>query len=269
MFFSDYHLHTYYSHDGKATLENMTERAIELGLKEICFTDHYDYSHPDPLFDNIIDYDSYIEHFERVRKRFGNKINLKLGVEIGLQPHIVNETKRFAAKYPFDFIIGSTHIVDKIDLGLNGAEFFEGVPQKNAYLRYFEDILNSINSFDDFDVYGHIDYIIRYGNYENKKLNFQEFKEILSEILKNLILKGKGIEVNSSGIRYGLKQTHPHKDILKLYKDLGGEIVTVGSDAHTTKDMCAYFDKVYEMLREVGFRYISVFEKRKPLFVKI
>lgn len=269
MYYSDYHLHTNFSHDGKASMEEMIQKGIELGLKEICFTEHHDADHPDVTFDNLVEYDRYIILFEDLKKKYKDKIVLKLGVEIGLQPHLVKQTEEFVRKYLFDFIIGSTHMVDSIDLGLNGAKFFEGVSQKEAYLRYFEDVLNSIRSYDDFDVYGHIDYIIRYGNYETKGITFDDYRDILDSILKSLIDKGKGIEINTSGYKYGVNQTHPNIDIIKRYKELGGEIITLGSDAHITEHMCYSFDKAYEILREVGFKYITSFDKRKMNFIKI
>lgn len=265
----DYHLHSNYSNDSNIPIEEMIEGAINLGLSEICFTDHYDYANPNPQFECKLDYDEYFRHVPLLQESYGDKILLKFGVEIGLQPHITEHNTQFAKKYPFDFIIGSSHIVDGCDIGLDGKKFFEGKLQQEAYTRYFEDILHHVKNFDDFDVYGHLDYVVRYGGYEKRELDFNIFKEILVDILKTIISKGKGIEINSSGFRYGLGHAHPHIKILKLYKELGGEIITAGSDAHKPKDICGYFDKVYEILKSIGFNYIATYEKRKPKFVKI
>lgn len=147
--------------------------------------------------------------------------------------------------------------------------FFEGLTQKQAYIRYFEEVLKNVNLYDEFDVYGHIDYIIRYGGYENKTLIYSEYEEVLDEILKTLINKGKGIEVNTSGFRYGLETAHPNEEILKRYRSLGGKIITVGSDAHQTKDLYSNFEKVYSLLKSLGYEYYTVFQNREPRFIKL
>ena len=119
----------------------------------------------------------------------------------------------------------------------------------------------------------HIDYVIRYiiKNYSNvmTKIDYTEFKELLNEILISIIKNDKGIEINTSGIRYGLGTPHPNIEILKRYRELGGKIITIGSDAHKKEDLVSNFDIAYDMLETVGFNSIAVFYKRQPEFKKI
>ena len=267
MFFADYHMHTSFSSDSDAPMESMILAAISLGLKQIALTDHVDFDYPDVAFPFLIDYDEYLETFSYYQNKYKDQIELLLGVEIGFQPHLKHEIADLVNKYPFDFIIGSTHVVDRADL-YNG-DFFKGKTQKNAYLRYFEDVLHSIRTFDEFNVYGHLDYIIRYGDYTNKVLSYKDYQNIIDEILKALIHKGKGLEVNTSGHRYGLGQFHPQKAILETYHGLGGEIITIGSDAHRPQDICACFHEAYKMLKDVGFKYVTIFKDQKPEFISI
>ncbi len=170
-------------------------------------------------------------------------------------------------KNHYDFVIASSHVVDKCDLCTN--DFFEGKTKFMAYLGYFADVLNNVKTCDFFSVYGHIDFINRYGNYADKKMVYGDYKFITDEILKTLIEKGKGIEINTSGYRYGLGHTHPQFELVKRYKELGGEIITVGSDAHVPEDIAKDFDKAYKMLEEAGFKYLTLFTDKKPEFVKI
>ncbi|NLP45498.1 MAG: histidinol-phosphatase HisJ family protein [Epulopiscium sp.] len=267
MFFADYHSHTYFSSDSNASMEDMIQTGINLGLKQLAFTDHVDFDYPNSDYTFEIDYNEYLKQFKQYKLKYKNKIDLIFGVEIGLQPHLQEKISDFITHYPFDFIIGSSHVVHKLDL-YNG-DFFQGKEQKNAYLQYFEEVLKNIHIFNDFQVYGHLDYIIRYGNYKNPVLSYEDYQNIIDEILKNLIHKGQGIELNTSGYRYGLNQFHPQTSILKSYKQLGGEIITVGSDAHYPQDLCANFKEAYEILKEIGFSYITIFKNQKPDFIPI
>ena len=126
---------------------------------------------------------------------------------------------------------------------------------------------------NEFDVYGHIDYVIRYviKYYDNviNKINYDEFRDILDEILLVIINKDKGIEINTSGIRYGLNSVHPNIEILKRYKELGGKIITIGSDAHRVEDLASHFDIAIDLLEQSGFEEIAVYHNRKPDFIKI
>lgn len=266
---TDYHVHTTFSHDGISTMEEHIKNAIKLGLKEICFTEHYDIY--DGLENNTlktIDVGNYVENFHQYKEKYKNEINLKLGIEIGLQPDIKETICDMVKQYPFDFIIGSSHITCKKDIAKDPS-FFEGLTQKESYTKYFKEALENVKIYDEFDVYGHIDYIVRYGGYENKVIKYSDYKEILDEILTCIIEKGKGIEINTSGYRYGLNTPHPNIEILSRYKELGGKIITIGSDAHRIEDVCSDFDKVANLLKQIGYKSYTIFENRIPKFIEL
>lgn len=265
MFIADYHTHCNFSDDSDTPMEDMVKKAISVGLKQIAFTDHVDYDYPNYDYSVAVDYEKYLKVFPKLKDNYKDKIKLILGVEIGLQPHLKSEIENTCDNVDFDFIISSTHVVDRMDL-YNG-DFFEGKSKEEAYRRYFEDVFDNIKIHDRFDVYGHLDYVNRYGEYSDKTLDYNLYSDIIDEILKLLIKKGKGIELNTSGYRYKLNHTHPTKAVLKRYRQLGGEIITVGSDAHDTENIALHFKDAYELLKEVGFKYITLFEKRKPEFV--
>ncbi len=267
MYYADYHVHSSFSDDCDIPMQQMITKAISLGLKELTFTDHVDYDYPDINFPFLIDYHEYLNVFRELQEKYKTQIKLTLGVEIGLQSHLKDQIDTLLTTIPFDFVIGSSHVVDRLDL--YGGDFFIGKDQKNAYTRYFEYVLEQIQIHDGFQVYGHMDYIIRYGPYINKTVSYEEYKDIIDEILHTLVKKHQGLEINTSGYRYKLNQTHPQLRILKRYKELGGEIVTVGSDAHYAKDLCSHFDTAYDMLWEAGFTAITCFTQRKPRWIDL
>lgn len=261
----DQHVHTGFSGDSDIPMEDMVKRAIELGLKEITFTDHVDYDYFDCGLWFEVDYDKYIKEIERLKEKY-SEIDILLGIEIGYQPHLHERLNKLLNTYPFDFVLCSLHMCEGCDLYSGG--FFEGRTQKESYRRYLEEIKYCVQNYDNFDVVGHLDVIIRYGDFVNKELKYENYRDILDDIFKIIIDKNKGIELNTSGLRYGLKDMHPGKDILKRYFELGGRIITLGSDAHKPADLCKDFEKAIAELKEIGFTKIAKFEKRKPLFIE-
>ncbi len=260
-------MHTNYSPDAdpKATFKSYIDQAKSMGIERLIFTDHVDFDSIADIFSNQIDYDQYIKDLNEVAEK--EHFKLSLGVELGYQPHLKEQNKAFIEKYPFEFVISSIHFCDGLDL-YNG-DFFKGKTQKEAYQRYFEICLEAAENYDGYDVFGHLDYIIRYGGYENRRYKYEDHKKTIEKILKAIIKKGKGIEINTSGLRYGLGMVHPTLDIMKAYKRFGGKIVTFGSDAHYVKDYYAGFNEAMSLLKDAGFDEITVFEHRKPIFIKI
>lgn len=266
----DYHIHTNNSNDGKSTMEEYIQKAIEQGLDGLCVTDHWD------IYDDIkesklqtIDMEKYANEYNSIKEKYGNLLNLRFGIEIGLRPEIVGQVKELVSKYKFDFIIGSSHIVNRIDVGQNSKEFFKDNDVENGYRKYLEEVYRNIILFDEFDVYGHIDYIVRYSETDDKYMEYLVYEDLLDKILLELIKKGKGIEINTSGFRYGLNSPHPNYEILKRYKELNGEILTVGSDSHSTDYLCYKFDLIKNKLKEIGFNNITYYEGREAKFFKL
>jgi histidinol-phosphatase (PHP family) len=202
-------------------MEECIDSAISRGIKEMCITDHTDLEFP-AHGDLVFDYSKYCSSIENISHKKGGKIKINKGVEIGLQDHLPPRLDKFFEDREFDFVIGSIHVVDKKDIVYD--EYFNGRSQSEAYSNYFSYLYKCIKGFDNFDVLGHLDIIKRYGPYIDKKLQYGDYSDMIDTILKELISRGKGIEINTSGVRYKLDTYHPSVEILKAYKRLGGEI---------------------------------------------
>ncbi len=269
--YSDCHLHSSHSGDSDTPMEEMILQGISQGLTTMCFTEHQDMDYPDtpdgPGSMFLLETDSYLYDLARLKEKYQDKIRILFGVELGLQPEIVRKNAVYAKAYEFDFIIGSSHICHGKDPYYPA--FYQGRAEEAAYREYFESILENIKKFSNFDVYGHLDYVVRYGPNMDKEYSYEKYKDIFDAILEHLLEKGKGIELNTGGIKKGMKEFHPCTDILKRYRALGGEIITIGSDSHDTLNIAHSFDKAAEVLKECGFRYYTVFDKRNPEYIKL
>ncbi len=263
----DYHNHTDFSADSEASAESMIERAIDLGLSCLCMTDHMDPDMDFPGMDFTFSLPDYFQKHQELKEHYGNQITLLTGIELGLQPHIAGKLAEILAFGPFDFVIGSAHVCDGLDPYLQ--EYWKGKTEQEGIFRYFENILETVAAFDDIDVYGHLDYIVRYAPSKAATYSYHKYAEILDEILKTLISKNIGLELNTAGLKYGLGFAHPHPEILKRYRELGGEIITVGSDAHKPEHLAYDFGKVPDILKSCGFEYYTIFQNRKPEFIRL
>jgi len=262
----DYHIHTEFSPDSKINMDSLIETSIKTGIKEIAITDHIDFL-PDGLsFDCYFDYKKYKEKIQDLISRTNN-LNIKIGVELGIQSHLIDKCKLYLKDKEFDFIIASVHVVEGYDLYKE--EYYKGKSKEESYLRYFEEVYQCITRFDDFSVLGHLDIVRRYGQYDDKSIKYHHYSDIIDEIFKTLIYSGKGIEVNTSSSRYNLDITMPNPEFLKRYQELGGEIITIGSDAHSLEHLCFKFSEVIEILKNIGFKYITFFSNNKPEFMSL
>ncbi|MDO4467242.1 MAG: histidinol-phosphatase HisJ family protein [Bacillota bacterium] len=272
----DYHLHTEFSDDCTYDMEQVILDAIEKGIEELCFTDHVDYGikrdwawgdiqyrHGEPIAN--VDYPAFFEKFNRMKEKYGNRIRLKAGMEFGMQSHTIAQFEELYKKYSFDFIILSIHQIR--DLEFWTGEYQQGRSQKEYNDEYYEELLNVIQQYKDYSVLGHLDLIQRYdpaGFYP-----FEKNREIITKILKQIIADGKGIEVNTSWHRYKLPDLQPSTPILKLYKELGGTIITIGSDSHKPEHLGAYIQETQEKLKELGFEYYCTYENMEPIFHRL
>lgn len=263
----DTHMHTHFSGDCKANPKAMIESAIQKRLAGICFTDHLDLDYPgDPML-FWLDIGPYMEEIGRLAAHYKNALSIHTGIELGLQPQLVARHSELLNSHNFDFVIGSSHVIHGIDPYY--PVYYQGKTEEEAYREYFVSILENIRAFDGFDVYGHIDYVVRYGPNKNTYYSYEKFADIIDEILKELIARGKGIEINTGGFKYGLGHPNPTEEVLKRYRELGGEIITVGSDAHASEHVGFSFRKVPGILKEAGFQYYTVFCGRKPQFLPL
>ena len=187
--------------------------------------------------------------------------------QLGIQPQLGDAYRQWLSDKSFDFLIGSTHLVDRFDPYY--PDFWTSYDAASGVNRYLDVTLQNIRAFDDFDVYGHIDYIIRYVPDGDRVFSYKKHADQVDAVLKLLIEKGKGIEINTGGYKAGLSEPNPCHDVLRRYTELGGELITRGSDAHTTEYVAYRFADAKEVLRECGFRYFTVFRERKAEFVPL
>lgn len=262
----DNHIHSSFSGDSQLPIEEACKRAVELGLKGVAFTDHLDFDYPGYDDTSNIDFTKYLSCLDRIEHLYSGRLKIIKGVEAGIQPHVIKDTLDVISRYGFDFVIGSVHIIDRLDPYTG--EFYNGRTKLQAYSRYLEEVIFAIDNFDNFDILGHIDYVIRYGNYSNRSLIYNDHKDLLDSIFRKLINSGKGMEINTSSYRDKPGITTPVFDwrILARYKELGGDIVTLGSDAHSAEYIGYKFEYFKEMLKKTGFKYLTHFEGRKPVF---
>ena len=253
----DYHIHTEHSDDSVVPIKSYIKRALALGFEELCFTNHIDYEVPDNA---SCDVKQYKKDFDEAKKEYEGKIRLKFGMEFGMQVHTIDKFQKTFDENDFDFIILSCHALD--NLGFWNGGFQEGKTQKEFNERYYNEILNFIKKYKDYSTLGHLDVIRRY---DKTYYPFEKVKDIIAEILKIVIADGKGIEVNTSSFRYKIPDFMPSENILKLYKDLGGEIITVGSDSHDILHLGSNFDKAREELIKLGYKHFYTFDKMKPI----
>ena len=254
-YLSDYHMHSKYSFDANQSIEEIILKAISMELNEICLTEHISFDPEDTSY-KFFDFKDYGNEIQRLSQKYQGKINIKKGLEVGEYNLYKEDFDNYFKEHDLDFIIGSTHNLNGKGLRTNISE--NGV--SSTYETYFKEILK-LAQMGDFDVLGHLDLVQRYAFEAGGIYNFEDYKDYIYEILKIIISRGKGIEVNTSGLANNL--LFPKLEILHMYKDLKGEILTVGSDAHTSNRVGEKISCVYDILRDIGFKYIFTFDKRK------
>lgn len=256
----DFHMHSDVSFDGRATAMQMAQAAAAAGLVEICFTDHLDYDPRGLMKDLAFDTARYNAAYDELRIP---GLTIRRGVEFGMLRDNAHILKQDLQRRPFDFILGSCHFTEDLDIYF--PPFWEGKTMDQAERLYLEEILACVQAHDDFDVLGHLTYISKaQSNPTHRQVSYDQHRELMDEILRTLAQKGKGIEVNTSGVDV-CGDYLPGLTYLRRFKELGGEIVTVGSDAHDTKRAGQYCHEAAKMVREV-FGWVCTFEARKPVF---
>lgn len=264
---TDMHLHSNYSTDAKDSMEAVINGAYEKGLKIIALTDHIDIDYPEIGYEFVFDLPKYKDDILYLREKYKDKIEVLSGLEIGLQPHIVGEIDKIVDFLKPDFIIGSTHCVFKEEISSKG--LFKNRTMIESYDRYFEAVIENITCCDDFDSLGHIDFVERYYPADEKILDYKKHKTLIDKILGLVIKKEKAIEINTSGFRYRLGKTHPSIEIIGRYRELGGKLLTIGSDSHRVEDIAADFDKVQKILKQLNIDTYHYFKKRTPVALHI
>lgn len=256
----DYHTHSVFSDDSTAPLSAMIEQAVKLGLDEIAVTDHFDPDYADPSIPFTLDYSDYHAAITQMQETYKGKIKIVRGLEVGLQSHVLEDCEQVVSAHPYDFVLGSIHCAEKKEL--YGGSFYSGRSLEESYVAYYRSFYECLKNYKNYCVAGHLNIVERY---MPGRPDPDTYIDLVKDLLRLIIEDGKGIELNTSSFRYKMgDRLTPSVEMLKLYRSMGGEIITVGSDAHTPQYLADHFEYAEEVLKSVGFRYITVFERMKP-----
>lgn len=265
----DCHLHSDLSFDSNMLPEDACSKAVDLGLEGVGFTDHYDYFKIITGENKALDFEKQQSYINSARETFNGKISVLKGIEVDIQPHTLDNAKKIAGEYKFDYIIGSIHIVDDKDPYLPG--YYDGISKYDAYQSYLEKVYYMITQFDALDIVGHIDYIARYSYYDDRTLRYKDHSIIFDSILEYLAKNNKGLELNTKSYFPfpGRNICSPDIAIYKRFKQLGGEIVCLGSDAHRSDAVGYRFAEFAKFLHEAGFKYTAYYENKEVKFTNL
>lgn len=264
----DYHVHSDISVDCAVPMRRMAQAALDAGIKELGFAQHIDLDLPKEveLDFSALDLGAYVKDIADTRGDFPG-LTVRCGIEAGLD---INTKERMSAILSgfdeCDFVIGSQHFVFNSDPFY--ATAWEGRTQREMYEEYMRVSLETVMSCDFFDVLGHLGYIGKFCPYEDKLLRYSDYTDAVDAVLRALVERGKGLEVNTNGL-YMTPSTMPETAIVKRFFELGGEIVTIGSDAHYESVVGHAAAETLDILKDIGFKYVCAFDKRKPRYIKI
>lgn len=264
----DSHMHSKNSHDGKDTLDALCLSALEKGVKGIAITDHID-MHSYVRRNAYQTIQQSIADTKAAGEKYKDQLKVLCGVELGGYAYDPEMAKKVLALTDYDVVIGSLHYVRKgmFDSAYSQQKYDERISdeQITVFLGQYFDELMEISETADCDVLAHLTCPMRYINHGYKRgIDVMMFENKITEILKKIIERGIALEVNTSCYteKYGYS-FDPDENILKLYKSLGGELITLGSDAHKAGNIALGFDAAMEMLKKTGFDHYCYFEQRK------
>lgn len=264
----DLHTHTDNSFDGRHSTMYLAETAYMKGLRAVAFTDHIEM---DAFFENSFDRTAIQSFFEiaKARSAFSGKLIVCIGAELGQAIYNKPVSEKLIDMMKYDFVIGSIHNLP----GVQDFSRFDYSDENLNYMKMLEEYFGKVLElcqWDKFDSLGHLTYPVRYicGKY-GKELDMTAFGEVIDEILVTLIKNNKALEINTSGCRQKLNKTMPDEDIVKRYRELGGKLITVGSDAHYAEHLGADIDKAYETALRCGFTEVAVYQDRTPTLIPI
>ncbi len=265
MYLVDYHIHSRHSNDGNESVFNICRAAIEKGFSEVAITDHFDPCRNDEECIKSYHYDSAKRDIESVKQVLGGKIKILTGIEVG-QAQEYTDSVRGVLENKFDYVIGSLHNIS------GDKDLARIVYSTDNVAEITDDYFNRLiqcAKLGLYDCIGHLDYPKRYAALYGIKFDYKDYFLFVDEILKTVIEKGKGIEINCSGLRQEINETLPSVPVIKRYRELGGEIITIGSDAHKLSDVGNKINAGYIIAAEAGFKYITMFKRRCPKFIKL
>ena len=263
MIYADIHTHTAFSPDGRSGIRDMIGSAINAGLKIYGVSEHfnYDYDRLELEIDGQrvppIDEDAYFSCIRMLQKEYAGKIRLLAGAEFGYDHDSRTQERyaRAAEKYAPDFIINSIHTCLGMDCYF--PHYCEGKSKAFAYNAYLYRVLESLDAPYPYDIVAHIGYCSRNATYPDPKLRYSEYCDVLDEILRRIIAKGKILEANTSSKTAG-SPFIPDTDIFARYYELGGRMVSFASDAHDTTRVGEKREIVSAALKKIGFTHLTV-----------
>lgn len=258
----DLHLHTSFSHDSSEDPSAYIERAMSVGAEIIGFAEHYDYDfYLDGQCLGLPDLDKYF------LVSGSEKVKVLHGVEVGYRAEAQEFYKNFVRTHPFDYVINSVHMLPDGACASRPVRL-DGQGVKNFYTRYLSDVYDSVCADYDFQIVGHIGYASRYVLSQDKKLRYEDFSELYDKILREIIARGKCLELNTSSA--GTQGDFlPDRDIFMRYRRLGGRLVSYGSDAHRAFDLLRDWHNARDFLLSAGFNKICYFVNKKCMFYNL
>lgn len=249
----DYHLHTTFSLDGEQTLEELCRTAEARGVTHMAVTDHVDGMMGDDLFD-ITDRAAYRAAIDRAREEHPGLV-IHRSMELGYSPEFRDTIFRRIEEVEPDYLLGSLHMVNGVDPYM--PRYFEGRTRDEAYRPYVETIEEALDFLLPIvDTIAHLDYVSKFS--PHSRLRYEEYPDIFDRILTKIIDAGKALELNTSGYRRR-PEGLPGDDILTRYRQLGGEKIALGSDAHRVGDVTTHYRKAAASLRKAGFDRVCLY----------
>lgn len=269
MYLLDYNIHSDFSPDGQDSIDTICQRAIARGIDEIAFTEHLDFE----LANNGVG--SYNHHhaldaLAEAQDKYSGDLYIRHGIEVVYQTRHLEMIEEFLDEHHFDFTIAAIHHVGDISIDDRDAiiDFFNGHKLPDAYLPFFLEIKRAVES-RVFDLIGHFDYVQKVGVDAFGPFDYPLFENMIDAILKTIIKNEMGLELNTLGLRESPREFYPSRKILKRYHDLGGEIITVGSNAIRADNVGAGIPNALWLLKQLGFQFITTFEQGEPAFIPI
>lgn len=257
----DYHMHSSNSWDTKVPMEEMCMAALDKGITEIAFTEHFDHFtenkskaayEPAPYFEDI--------HTNRAHFA-GQGLTIRAGVEVGEYHLYRDKVQPVIDAYNYDLVLGSLHWVNG-EQSVFQPSYYAGKTLPEAVMPYFAEMVEMIEG-GGFDILSHMDVFKRRAHLVYGEFNVEEFETEVRDVWRACIDNNIGIEINTGGMRWKINEPHPNITALKWYREMGGEILTIGSDAHNPADLGYGLDYTMEMALEAGFKALARFEKRQ------
>ncbi len=261
----DYQVHSYCSHDGKASIREQCLRAIAIGLDEIGFTEHKDFDPADPVVDQF-DYRRYADEIDEAIGEFGSRLKIRMGVEVDYQQWFDHEIAAYLDDHAFDFVLGSVHYVDR--KMLMTPEYIAGGTKEEAYRRYFRAVRESVE-VSLIDVVGHLEYVNRRGVPAFGPYDWTPYPGQLAELFDLMIEYNVALEINTAGLRQGVGHTYPCEAHVALYAERGGRLLTIGSDSHQPADLAASYEVAAGIALKHGLTHVCTFHERSRKLVPL